>query len=86
MDGEKVVKIFGEEHKVKCRVASMDSFSAHADRKDLLQYISINKPERLKNVFLIHGELDQMESLRNALRSKGYPNVHIPAEAEVFEV
>lgn len=86
MDGEKKVKIFGEEHKVKCRIVSMDSFSAHADRRDLLQYVSLNDPSRLKNIFLIHGELDQMESFRNALRSKGYLNVHIPTEAEVFEV
>jgi metallo-beta-lactamase family protein len=86
MDGEKKVKIFGEEHKVKCRIVSMDSFSAHADRHDLLQYVSLNDPARLKNIFLIHGELDQMESFRNALRSKGYQNVHIPTEAEVFEV
>lgn len=86
MDGEKCVKIFGEEHKVKCKIAVLDAFSAHADRHELLKYVDINSPDRLKNIYLIHGELDQMESFRNALRSKGYSNVHIPVPGEVVNL
>jgi metallo-beta-lactamase family protein len=78
MDGEKVVRIFGEEHKVKARVEVMDSFSAHADRRDLLDYVKMSSPEKLKHVMLVHGEADQALSLRDALRSMGYPNVIFP--------
>ena len=86
MDGKKSVKIFGEEHKVKCRVEKIDSFSAHADRQGLLKYIDTNKPSKLNDIFLIHGELDQIETLCNALRSKGYKNVHIPELGETYEI
>jgi metallo-beta-lactamase family protein len=82
MDGKKTVKILGEEHPVRCAVKQLDAFSAHADRRGLLDYVELNPPERLKHLFLVHGEPEQALSLRDAIRSKGYPNVHFPALGE----
>jgi len=84
MDGQHVVKVFGEEHTVRCKVAIIDAFSAHADRRTLLDYIDLNSPSRLKHIFLVHGEPDQSLSLKDALRSKGYQNIHYPAQGDVF--
>jgi metallo-beta-lactamase family protein len=84
MDGERKVKIFGEEHTVRCRVATLDHFSAHADRGDLLKYVGMTPPERLNDIFLIHGEPEQMEPLRHALRSQGYGRVHMPEQDEEY--
>ena len=84
MDGNREVKIFGEEHIVRCKVKIMDAFSAHADRRDLLDYVDLNSPSRLKHIFLVHGEPDQALPLRDGLRSKGFQNVHFPAPGEVF--
>jgi len=84
MDGEKVVKIFGEDHQVRCKVKIIDAFSAHADRRELIDYASLNDPSRLKHIFLFHGESDQALSFKDALRSKGYRNVHYPAFGETF--
>jgi len=86
MDGEKLVKIFGEEHHVRCKIKVMDAFSAHADRRDLLDYVELNDPARLKHIFLIHGEPDQAASFRDALRSQGYQNVHFPERGETFRI
>jgi len=86
IDGEKTVKIFGEDHQVRCKVKMMDAFSAHADRRDLLDYVDLNDPARLKHIFLIHGEPDQAGSFKDALRSKGYPNVYFPTLGETFDV
>ncbi len=86
MDGQRRVKIFGEEHTIKCRVETIDSFSAHADRRELLDYVAINDPRRLKHIFLMHGEEDQALSLKDALRSKGYENVHVPQLNETFKL
>lgn len=84
IDGEKNIKIFGEEFVVKCQTACIDAFSAHADRHELLDYLELNNTKKLKQLFLIHGELEQSEPLRNALRSKGYTNVSIPDFGEIF--
>lgn len=84
MDGEYEVKIFGEPYKVKSRIAVVDAFSAHADRRNLLDYVDLNSPSRLKHIFLIHGESDQALPLKDGLRSKGYKNVYYPATGETF--
>jgi metallo-beta-lactamase family protein len=86
MDGNKEVSIFGEEYRVKCRVEQMDSFSAHADRQELLEYIDINPPSKLKHIFLMHGETEQMLPLKNALRSKGYRHVHMPDVNSTYKI
>ncbi|MBN1984384.1 MAG: MBL fold metallo-hydrolase, partial [Chitinivibrionales bacterium] len=86
MDGEKKIKIFGEPHMVKCKIMCLDAFSAHADRRELLNYVALNSPEHLKKIFLIHGELDHCEALRNGLASNGYRAVVIPREGEVAEI
>jgi metallo-beta-lactamase family protein len=85
IDGDKKVRIFGEEYRVKCKIEKMDSFSAHADRKELLKYVDTNQPSKLKDVFLVHGEPEQIEPFRNALKSKGYKKVHIPELEEAYE-
>jgi metallo-beta-lactamase family protein len=82
MEGQKAVKIFGEEHSVKARIVALGTFSAHADRRDLLDYVKFCAPEKLKHIFLVHGEPDQALPLRDAFRSKGYQNVGYPEPGE----
>ena len=84
MDGMKTVKIFGEPHEVKCQIKIIDAFSAHADRRELLDYVAATPPERLKHVVLVHGESEQSLPFRDALRSKGYENVYYPGMEEVL--
>lgn len=62
LDGEKRVKIFGEEINVSAEIHEIDGFSGHADRDGLLKWLSSikSKPEV---VFLVHGEQDAKISL-----------------------
>lgn len=78
MDGEKIVRIFGEEHPVKCRVETMDHFSAHADKDDLLDFISTLSSDRLEKVFVVHGEESQSLAFQQTLLSRGLKNVTVP--------
>jgi metallo-beta-lactamase family protein len=86
MDGNKTVKIFGEEHRVKCEVTSMPYFSAHADRKGILEFVSATPPEKLKKIFIVHGELSQAEALKEALEERGYRDLVIPDQLETKTV
>lgn len=86
MDGEPKVKIFGEEHTVKAQIKSMDCFSAHGDRRDILEYVKHSSPERLKHLFLVHGEAEQAESLIDAFRSQGYHNIYFPHPMSSYEI
>jgi metallo-beta-lactamase family protein len=86
MDGARTVKIFGEEHTVRCKIKTMDAFSAHADSKDLLNYVSMTPPKKLKNVILMHGEKDQSVPFSEVLKTMGYRNVHYPALYESITI
>ena len=78
MDGNEKVNIFGEEYIVKAKIKKMDYFSGHADQKELLDYVRLNSPNTLKNIFLVHGEADQALPFREKLIQKGYKSVEFP--------
>ena len=86
IDGETEVNIFGEPHKVKAEVKSMDYFSAHADQEGLINYLRLNDKNRLKNIFLVHGEQEQALPLREKLLQKGFKKVDFPAPGEKFVI
>lgn len=86
IDGETEVNIFGEPHKVKAEVKSMDYFSAHADQAELINYLKLNDKKRLKNIFLVHGEEEQSLPLRGKLLQKGFKNVDFPSSGEKFVI
>jgi metallo-beta-lactamase family protein len=79
---EPEVNIFGEPHALRAEVVVLNSFSAHADRSDLLAYVRRFDAARLKNVFLVHGDLDQAEKLRQGLLESGLRRVHIPERGD----
>ncbi|MDX2471868.1 MAG: MBL fold metallo-hydrolase [SAR324 cluster bacterium] len=85
MDGDKKVKIYGEEFTVKAKVIRLDGFSAHGDRKDILNYVKLTPPTKLKHIFLVHGEMESAESLVDAFRSQGYENIHIPERGQSYD-
>jgi len=84
LEKNKVVKIFDEMYHLRSEVECMNAFSGHADRSDLLEYITSIKG--LKKVFLVHGEVDQMEPLKNFLLESGIPEVIIPSPGEEFSI
>lgn len=86
MDGEKRVKIFGNEYTVRANVKIMEAFSAHADRPELLKYVQFSSPQKLKKLFLVHGEENQAESLIHALKSQGYENIYFPQNGESYRI
>ena len=67
-DGEKTVKIFGEEIGVKCKIYSIEGFSGHADQKGLLEWIGAFKKKPAK-VFLVHGEEEALKELSRRIEN-----------------
>ena len=84
--GDKSVRIFGEEFLVKANVESIDSFSAHGDYQEMLQFLSCQDPERVENIFLVHGEYDTQVAFMIKLKEAGFKKVTIPARYENYEV
>jgi len=62
------VNIFGRPYELKAEVVVVDSFSAHADSDYLVQYVNETR-DSLKKVFIVHGEPEQSEKLKEKLVS-----------------
>ena len=79
---EPVVSILGEPREVRAEVVVLNSFSGHADRNELLDYLGMFDRKRVKGMFLVHGDPDQSEKLGEGLGGIGFRNVSIPVRGE----
>jgi len=86
MDGEKDINILGSPYTVKAQIIKMDYFSAHADQTGLLKYVDTSVPDKLKNIFIVHGEPEESLPLQEMIVSKGYKNVHYPKTGDEVEL
>ncbi len=84
-DGEHVVRIFGEEYRVRARVASIDGFSAHADQAELLGWMRPFDRNMLDRVFVVHGEQASSFTFAEKLRGEGVRDLAVPEHGQSFE-
>lgn len=83
IDGAKNVRILGQHYPVRSRVVQIHGFSAHADRDDLLRWLSALKRSP-KHVFVTHGEPEVAKGFSALLRGKTGWSVSVPEyKAEV---
>ncbi len=80
------VRIFGEEFEVKARVEVMDSYSAHGDYEEMIEYLSCQDPGKVENMFLVHGDPEVMKSFGEKLNKKGFRKVIIPEMHETISL
>jgi metallo-beta-lactamase family protein len=83
-EGQKSVKIFGEKYAVNADIEIIDTYSAHADYNELIRFLSCQDKQKVKKVFLVHGDYDSKVSFRDMLLAKGYNTVIIPTKNESF--
>lgn len=85
LDGDKRVRIFGEEHPVSARIEAIDGYSAHADEGELLDFIGAI-PQKPHHVFVVHGEPDATRAMSDRLRGLGIPEVTVPERGQIFDI
>ena len=84
LDGVKKVKLFGEEINVAARIETVPGLSAHADRTELIRWVSSIDPKP-EGVFVVHGENDVAVGFAETLRGLGF-SAHAPEPGEVYDV
>ncbi len=80
VEREKTVKIFGEPHRLRAEVVTLNGFSAHADRDELTTYVE--RIRGLRGVFIVHGEERAALGLAGHFTARGIPGVHVPSPGE----
>ena len=84
-DGAEGLKLYGEYHELKAEVVVMDSFSAHGDRSEMIDFLQ-NQKKSCKQIFLVHGTIDRMESFGEGLLENGFKSWKAPELREVVEL
>lgn len=80
------VSILGGKYRLRAHVESIDGYSAHADRSELLGYVQQLNPHRLRNVFIVHGEEEASLALEKALQQMGVRKTKVPVLGEKVTV
>jgi metallo-beta-lactamase family protein len=86
LSGANPVNIFGEPHKVRAKIASLDSFSGHADKNELRGYVQAIDGS-IKKIAVIHGEESQALAFGQTLRGL-FPDaeVLVPEYGQVWDL
>jgi metallo-beta-lactamase family protein len=85
LDGKKEVRILGQKHLVKAKIARINGFSAHADRNELFNWLNkLKKPPR--KIFVVHGETKSAQQFGDFLREKTGWQVVVPAYQDEIEL
>jgi metallo-beta-lactamase family protein len=84
-EGTDPIRIFGDELPVRAEVQSIDGYSAHADRGELLAWVRrLGGP--IRRAFVVHGETPALEAMAKALKEAGVRDVRIPKLGESFDL
>jgi metallo-beta-lactamase family protein len=85
LEGDTPVRIHGQEFDVKAKIAKVNGFSAHADRNELLEWLS-SLEEAPRRVFVTHGEPDAAEAFGALIYKERGWNVTVPDYEDTIEL
>jgi len=81
VDGDPEVRILGQNYPVKARIVQVQGFSAHADKEELLRWLSsLSKPPR--KLFIVHGEAESARHFAQFVHERTGWEVAVPAYRE----
>jgi metallo-beta-lactamase family protein len=81
-DGAPRIRIHGHDVAVGARIETIHGLSAHADREDMVRWLSgFRRPP--KKTYLVHGEPGPAASLMELIRSRLHWNIEIARDGEV---
>jgi len=85
VDGERKVKIHGEEIAVRAKIMMLEGYSAHADQNELLHWLAGFKklPEK---IFITHGEELVAESFARLVQDRFHVETLVPCMGEAFDL
>ena len=83
--GDPIVHIKDRELAVYATIKKTDVLSAHGDHNDLMNTVKEIGKNRLKQIFLVHGEEESLKAFADALTGEGY-NAVIPEKGVAYEL
>jgi metallo-beta-lactamase family protein len=81
LQGQKTIGIKGKEYTIYASIKSTDVFSSHPGKQEILNYIEACEPQKLKQIFLVHGDEKNLDAMKQSLADLGINQVEIPDAA-----
>ncbi|MCU7802997.1 MAG: MBL fold metallo-hydrolase [Candidatus Thiodiazotropha sp. (ex Lucinoma annulata)] len=85
VDGKSIVKIHGDEYRVKANIHTVGGLSAHADVDDLIRWLGYFEKSS-PQVHVVHGEPESKQEFRNKLESDLNFKASVPEPGDVLEL
>jgi len=82
---QKQIRIFGQIFEVQAEIATIGGLSAHAGQDMLLKYAKESQAS-IKNLFLVHGELDAANAFMGKLKEERFSSIFYPGRNEMVEI
>lgn len=79
LSGGTEIEIFSDLLTVAAEIGQLPGLSAHGDSDDLCRFISGQDPQKVKGVFLVHGEYEGQQNFCTRLETKGFKNITVPS-------
>jgi metallo-beta-lactamase family protein len=86
LKGATEVEIFSDPCAVAAEVGQVAGMSAHGDCDDLLRFLGDQDPEKVKGVFLVHGEYNVQQQFVTRLETRGFRRTEVPSLHESIEL
>ena len=85
-DREKEVRIFGNTLPLKAQVEEIRALSSHADYSEMGEYVRKLDMQKLKKIFLVHGEEEPQQHFQKYLLDLGVADVEIVKYGEEYQL
>ncbi len=84
--GDKEVSIHGTVYPVNAEVKKIESFSGHADYREMINFLSCQEKSEISRIFIVHGEYETQKKYVITLQNEGFKNIEIPAKGQEFDI
>jgi metallo-beta-lactamase family protein len=84
LQGQKNLRMNGRDYQIYSKIAHTDVFSSHPDSDEIFSYIHAHVQPQLKNIFLVHGDGNNLDEMQKRLEDNGIHQSVIPEMGQSF--
>lgn len=86
LQGQKSISIKGKDYQIYASIKSTDVFSSHPGKQELLDYVKATSPEKMKKIFLVHGDEKNLNAMKETLEGLGINNIEVPGMTDEYQL
>ncbi|HBE40878.1 MAG TPA: MBL fold metallo-hydrolase [Bacteroidales bacterium] len=82
--GDNEVSIHGTVYKVNAEIRKIESFSGHADYREMISFLGCQDTQKIDKTYLVHGEYETQINYSAELQKAGFKNIEIPSKGQEY--